>query len=315
MAEILLRWSPQFSSPVPRRWLILGSIFAAAILVSWLILSYAVARRLTQRNRPPFPEPIPAVSWGKFEPIRLKTRDGQELGAWLAEGDDEEAPTVLMLHGNGASRSASLGRASIWASEGFSVLLVSLRAHGDSSGEFNDIGYGARNDVIAAVDFLDKRRPGRRVIIHGKSLGAAAATFASRQLAHRVAGYFLESPYQDLKKAVRNRTENSLPPVLDWIAYRGLLLVAPFILPELEKIAPVEAIGGIPADVPVWILAGGKDRSARPEEARALFDRVRSHGKLVLFERGAHMNFPEVEPERYRQVLLSFLQPFRPQPE
>src|SRR4051794_32371131 len=292
-----------FSRHLSRRRLTLGLACAGLLLASWLLASLAVAHRLTRRDRPPFPEPVPAVTWGKFESVRLKTRDGLDLGAWLVRGAEDEAPSVLLLHGNGASRSARLGRASIWASQGLSVLLVSLRAHGDSSGEFNDIGYGARNDVLAAVDFLSRRRPGRPVIIHGTSLGAAAATFASRHLARRVAGYLLESPYQDLKIAVRNRTEISLPPVLDWIAYRGLLLVAPLILPELEKIAPVKAIAGIPAGVPVLILAGGEDRNARPEEARALFERVRSHGRLVLFDRGGHMNFPEVAPERYREEL------------
>jgi pimeloyl-ACP methyl ester carboxylesterase len=92
------------------------------------------------------------------------------------------------------------------------------------------------------------------------------------------------------------------------------LLVAPLVLPDLEKIAPVEAIAGVPADVPVLILAGGEDRSARPEEARAIFERVRSHGRFVLFENGGHMNFLDLEPERYRQVLLSFARTFTLRP-
>ena len=37
------------------------------------------------------------------------------------------------------------------------------------------------------------------MIVDGNSMGAAAAVFAGRELAHRVRGYILESPYQDLK--------------------------------------------------------------------------------------------------------------------
>ena len=63
----------------------------------------------------------------------------------------------------------------------------------------------------AAVEFLEKRRPGRPLIVSGNSMGSAAAVFAAKELGHRVQGYILESPYQDLKVAVWNRLDNSLP--------------------------------------------------------------------------------------------------------
>ena len=84
------------------------------------------------------------------------TRDGQDLGAWLVPGTDD-GPSVLLLHGNGGSRANCLDRAAILAGQGCTVLLVSLRAHGDSTGDFNDIGYSARHDIIAAIDFLEGR--------------------------------------------------------------------------------------------------------------------------------------------------------------
>ncbi len=109
------------------------------------------------------------------------------------------------------------------AAQGCSVLMISLRAHGDSTGDFDDMGYCARNGIVASVEFLERRRPGKPIIVHGLSMGGAAAVFAASELAHRVQGYILDSPFRDLKLAVRNRTENALPPLLDRIAYMGLL--------------------------------------------------------------------------------------------
>jgi uncharacterized protein len=123
--------------------------------------------------------------------------------------------------------------------------MISFRAHGDSTGEINDIGYSARHDVIAAVAFLEQRRPGKPILVHGTSLGSAAAAFASGELAGRVRGYVLECPYRDVKSAVWNRTREYLPPVLDVIAYAGLRLVAPLVLPDLDQMAPVFAVGGV----------------------------------------------------------------------
>jgi len=276
------------------------------LLAVWLILSWAVAYRLTHRRHRPFAEPVPAVAWGAFESHRFSTADGHEIGAWYAQGR-EDAPSVLLIHGNKGSRWNSLGRAEMLAKEGCSVLLISLRAHGDSTGEFNDIGFGARKDVVAAVGFLERRRPGKPIVVLGTSMGGAAALFAAGELGGRVRGYVLESPYRDLKVAVRNRTENELPPVLDWIAYRGLLAVSPLVLPHLERISPLEAIADVPADVPVLILAGADDLVARREEADALLDRVRSHGEILTFPGANHVRMLETDPARYRRALLDFV--------
>jgi alpha-beta hydrolase superfamily lysophospholipase len=200
-----------------------------------------------------------------------------------------------------------LSRAELLASQGCAVLPVSLRAHGDSSGEINDIGYSARHDVVAAVEFLERERPGRPILIQGASMGAAAAIFASAELGDRVSGYILEAPYLDLKVAVRNRTRNALPIGLEWVAYQGMVTVAPYILPDLDQISPREAISGIPEQTPVLIITGGEDRKTTPEQVEVLFDKVRSHAKLVVFEKAGHLHYHETDLERYRSEVLGFV--------
>ena len=245
------------------------------------------------------------ASWGSIEDQRLRTSDGQDLGAWFVEGAPD-FPSLLLLHGNKGSRANSLKRAEFLATAGYSVLMISLRAHGDSTGEFNDLGYSARHDVMAAVEFLEQRRPGHPIAVLGVSLGSAAAVFASGELGTRIRGYILESPYRDLKTAVWNRTRAYLPPALSHLSYAGLRIVAPAFLPQLEQISPLRAIEGIPSEVPVLILAGAMDPLARPEEAQALLARVSKHGRLVLFPRADHNNLFASDPDEYRRTVLEF---------
>ena len=86
--------------------------------------------------------------------------------------------------------------------------------------------------------------------------------------------------------------------------YEGLRAVSPFFLPNLEEIAPLRATDGIPSDVPVLIMAGLTDRLARPDEAKALFDRVASHGELAFFPGADHNNLFPSAPDRYRRMVL-----------
>jgi pimeloyl-ACP methyl ester carboxylesterase len=238
-----------------------GLIITAVLAVVWLLSSLAVAYALTCRHGPRTAEGTPEISDWELESHRLKTSDGEELGAWFVEGM-KDGPSVLILHGHKGRRWNSLRLGRLLSLHGCSILMISHRAHGDSTGEFDDVGYSARRDVLAGVELLERRRPGRPVIVDGNSLGSAAAIFAAGELGHRVAAYILESPYQDLKIAVWNRIENALPRGLSHVAYGGLRLVSPLFLPHLDAISPVNAIGAIPADVPVLILAGGRPPGA-----------------------------------------------------
>ncbi|MFO0957810.1 MAG: alpha/beta fold hydrolase [Isosphaeraceae bacterium] len=288
-----------------RRRIVRVAALAGMALACWLVGSLAATYRLTHRKAATYPEPPPEVAWGPLESHRIATADGQQIGAWYAEGLGK-GPSVLLLHGNGGSRQSSLGRASMLAGEGCSVLMITLRAHGDSTGDFHDIGYSARHDVVAAVEFLRRRRPDRPLIVQGVSLGAAAALFAAGELGDSVAGYILESPYSDLKTATWNRTNAYLPPIVDRAAYLGLRMTAPLLLPDFEAIAPIRGIDRIPASVPILILAGDADRLARPEEARAFFERARSHARLEWFEGAGHVDLAHNDPGRYRELVLNF---------
>ena len=216
-----------------RCWLKRSLVTASVLVVAWLAVSAVVAYKLTRRPHAPFAEPAPAVSWATIEPLRLRACDDVEIGAWFMPGSDE-GPSVIVLHGYGRCRRDSLGLAEMLAHEGYSVLAITLRAHGDSGGDVNDIGYSARHDVVAAVDYLEQRRPGRPIFVQGESLGAATAIYAGGELQTRVAGYILECPFRDIRSAVRNRTTAFLPFPLSDIAYAGLDVVGPIFLPNIE---------------------------------------------------------------------------------
>jgi alpha-beta hydrolase superfamily lysophospholipase len=281
-----------------------------SVLALWLGISLLFVYVLTRRPHARFAEPVPSVSWGILEEHHLHTRDGETLGAWFYRGP-KNGPSVVILHGNRGCRGDGLTAAEFYAGQGCAVLLVSLRAHGDSTGEVNDLGYSARHDVVVAVEFVEKERPGRPVILNGTSMGAAAAIFASAELGERISGYVLESPYRNLHQAVRNRTEHYLPPILDRVAYIGVALVGPLVLPEADRIAPIDHVEGIPVSVPVLFLGGSKDERARPFEVQELGDKIAAHAQVVFFEGAGHERLIRAKPQKYAEAVVPLLRAVR----
>lgn len=278
------------------RWIILGTLLG--LLVGWLGSSYLVARYFVSRHSPPYVEKLPVIEGMTFTEHRLTTRDQQTIGSWFVEGP-AGSPVVLLVHGHHADRSANLSRARLFHELGCGCMLITMRGHGDSTGDLDDFGYGGRLDVMAAIEFLKMQAPGRPILLVGMSAGAAAVCFAAGEPDIEVAGVVMEQPYQDMHIAVKRRTDLFLPSALSYVAYTGLLMMGKVVLPHYDEISPCNAVLRIPAKVPIWILTAGKDNRAYPEEAKAIFDRASNHAELVLFPEAGHESLLEHDPQKY----------------
>jgi len=281
------------------RWIIFSTLLS--LLVGWLGSSYLVARYFVSRHSLPYVEKLPVIEGMIFTEHQLTTRDQQTIGSWYVQGP-AGSPVVLLVHGHHADRSACLSRARLFHELGCGCMLITMRAHGDSTGDLDDFGYGGRLDVLAAIEFLKKQAPGRPILLVGMSAGAAAVCFAAGEPGIEVAGVVMEQPYLDMPTAVKRRTDLFLPSVLSYVAYTGLLVMGKVVLPHYDEISPFNAVMRIPVRVPIWILAGMKDNRADPTEAKAIFDRAIHHAVLTVFPEAGHESLLEHDPQKYRDL-------------
>ena len=122
-----------------------------------------------------------------FEDVTFPSRDPRAyvLHAWWVPADRNDAPAIILVHGQSSCRRdpVLLLPAGMLHRNGFSVLLVDLRDHGDSEVEDGHYANGTEEylDVLGAWDWLTsvKAIPAARVGLLGESLGAAVATIAA----------------------------------------------------------------------------------------------------------------------------------------
>ena len=279
-------------------------------LAFWLAFSAWLARHYVARPALPYSEPAPALDWVTLDEARLTASDGEQIGFWFAPGpttSTDDTPTVLSLHGNTGDRGAMIPVLKLFHEAGFPTAAITFRAHGDSTGDYNDIGYGGRLDVIAAVVEIERRRPGKPIVVQGSSLGAAAAIYAAADLGPRVKGYILECPFRDITTAVENRLRLTLPWGARQAVEEGLRLLAPAMIPTLEHMQPIRAIDAIPAEIPVLMISGGRDKLATPAESVALHAKIAGHAELHFFEDAGHDLYARHDPVRYRSLAVPFV--------
>ena len=268
-----------------RRWRWRGLAAVVVLVVGWLGSSFAVADRLTRRHGAPAGD-APEVPFARTETVALLARDGARVPGWAFDVQGARG-TVVLLHPNGGTAASMREVAELWAELGWASLALTLRAHGEAEGARNDVGWSARLDVVAGVEWAVSRRAGP-VIVHGVSLGAAAACLAApehgERARRRIVGHVLEAPYVDLVSAVEARTTRELAWPLGTVAAVGLRLVAPQFIGDLARIAPLGAAPELAGSV--LLLSGLLDTRAPAAGTRRFAAVLGTRATLVERELG-----------------------------
>jgi pimeloyl-ACP methyl ester carboxylesterase len=181
------------------------------------------------------------------EPVALQmAANNGVVSGWLARGK-EGLGVVLLLHGVRADRRDMVGRAKFLNRLGYSVLLIDLPAHGESSGARITYGFREAEGVKAALGYLSQRFPSEKIGVIGVSLGAASLVLSNPKPAP--SAVVLESMFPTIEEAVDDRLNLHL-------GFQGSLL-APLILRQLslwlgvtaEDLHPITALASVQAPV------------------------------------------------------------------
>ncbi len=130
----------------------------------------------------------------------------------LAYSDEGDGPLVVCVPGLGDLRQEYRFLAPVLVEEGFRVVALDLRGHGESSIGWDDVSAEAiGGDILALIDHL---RAGRALVV-GTSMAAGAAVWAAAEEPEAVSGVVLIGPFvRDLGSPTRQRLTRALFRVL-----------------------------------------------------------------------------------------------------
>jgi alpha-beta hydrolase superfamily lysophospholipase len=245
-----------------------------------------------------FSAPAPA------QEVALTASDGIRIAATYWPGKRADAPAALLLHGLGATRSQVAGNATWLADQGFAVLALDFRGHGQSGEAAHAFGLTESRDARAGFDWLKAKQQGAPVGVLGISLGGAAALLGDGGPLPAQA-FVLQAVFPDIRDAIRNRFAVLLPMPLasllePLLSYQSVprFHVGP------EQMRPVAKIGEIAA--PSLIVDGAQDRFTPPAETRQLFDAAPAPKEMLVLEGRDHAQSSFVETPDYREKLRAF---------
>jgi pimeloyl-ACP methyl ester carboxylesterase len=196
-----------------------------------------------------------------------------------------------------------LPRAELLSSHGFSVLLIDLQGHGETPGAAITWGSRESADVRAALGWLKRTAPSRRIGAIGYSLGGAAILLGPQPSGFDAV--VLEAVYPRITRAIENRIRlraGSLAPALTPLLIVQLqprLHISPR---DLEPIRSIDRLGS-----PVLVVAGSLDQHTTLAESEELFRAAVQPKRLWVISGAHHQDFLSFDPTSYEIEVLGFL--------
>lgn len=279
----------------------------AVLLLTLLILYVALLLAVSWISLHPLRIPIflsPGALGLPQESVSFTSQDGVSLKGWWVAHEDPEAVAVL-AHGFMMNRAEPTPMAKRLYEAGFSCLLFDFRRHGSSGGSISTVGWAERHDVSAAIAIARSRYPGKKIVVWGSSMGAAASALAvAHEQECQVDALILDSAYSRLVDATGGWWQTFVGP---WIT---VLLMPTWILgwlftridprgvdvaDALSKIRqPVLLMHG-DADLIVPLAAAKRNLKANPE------------AELVVFEGVQHSQPRWLQTASYDASVMAFL--------
>lgn len=270
---------------------VVGVLPLAAAGYAWWVTGELVAPRPREAGPPP----------NGFREVSFASDSGARLSGWRHQGTPGRG-VVVLLHGIRTSRRSSMARAKLFLEAGYSTLVFDLRCHGESTGECVTLGWLERLDARSAVRYAKSWRPDEPVVVVGFSLGGAAAALASPL---EVDAMVLEAVFPTIRQAIDNRTRSRF----GWLGPAASLLLESQLWPRVgvrcEQLRPVAHMDRL--GCPVLIVGGSQDRHTTPAQTRALYEAAAGPKELVWFYGLGHRNYAHWQPERYRELVVGFV--------
>ena len=235
-----------------------------------------------------FPDRVHEFSPGTmhmhYEDVFFQTGDGKKLHGWFFPGKPA-SPVLIFFHGNAGNISHRLDNVSRLLEQDLRVFIFDYRGYGKSSGRPSE--KGVYRDGLAAYDYLleKKQVPPEKIILFGRSLGAAVAAEVALKRKARV--LIMESAFTSTKDMARTM------PLF--------ALLSPFLPANYNNMKKVAQLR-----IPLLIIHGRRDDIVPFAMGQRLYEAARPPKFFYPLEGAGHNDTFVVGGPAYFQTLSQF---------
>jgi fermentation-respiration switch protein FrsA (DUF1100 family) len=278
-------------------------VLLVTLLLAYFGVGFLVLLWMTSPRRKS-PLATPASGGLAYKEIELRSTDGVRLSAWWVPAEGSSLAAVLVPGWTGYKFDEHLLQTiTVYHRAGYGVLMLDLRAQGESGGSRRTLGYREVRDVHGALGWLQRQGYALdQVVLHGWSMGGATAMRAAP--GKGLAAVVEEAGYGDLPLLLKDK-------IPEFIRFGGLLrpaiLLAGRLFPDFdpwEVVPKIDAATLSDEGVPLFIIHSTEDDIVPYEQARIL---AAAYPEATVWKLEGYGHVEAYEHPEYAQRLRAFL--------
>lgn len=253
----------------------------------------------------------PVGEWLKGQPleeVNILSRDGLKLHAYYLPAGSPSNKLAIIHHGFTSKALDNAAHAMFFHQLGYGVLLLDLRAHGESEGKYVGFGILDRFDTLEWVRYCRKRF-GRniRIVLHGTSMGGATVlmTLGFPEIQKTVTAVIADCGYtspSDIFSHVIKKNYHLPPaPILKTTNVAAKSLAGY----RYDDYSTVDALKD--NQVPVLFIHGSEDKFVPTWMSQKNYDVCPSKKKLLFVEHAGHGSSVFENRSLYEETEKEFL--------
>ena len=268
-------------------------------VVLWLILVSLLTFYMSIRPAKMITNLLPSDFSLKYEEVTFKSTDGINLSGWFLPNNKTKS-AIIVMHGYPAEKGDLLGIA-IFLSKDFNVFLFDFRYFGKSEGSYTTAGYLEKNDLLGAIEYLQKEKNITKIGLYGFSLGGAVALSANHQ---NVRAIVTDSTYSKLSSMIE-RSYRVLFIFKYPLTYLTKFYGKLFLGIDIGEASPVDSIKN--AKVPILLIHAEKDSEIPLKEAYLLKE-ANPKAELWIIKNADHGMSYASNVGKYEEKVIGFFE-------
>lgn len=238
--------------------------------------------------------------------VYIKSFDGLRLyGALLENYSDKIVICVHGFTGSGKKDFASLAQA--YYKNGYNVLLVDNRAHGQSEGKYVGFGVLDRLDLRNWVKYVINRFGSNvQVFLHGISMGAATVLMASSIMPKNVRGIIADcgftSVYEIFEYVLKRDYHLPKFPII-YLTNIMSKIRAGYGYKDVNTTAEIAR-----SDIPILFIHGENDEFVPLWMTMKNYSHCKAYKELFIVRESEHAESHYIDKKGYERRILTFIE-------
>jgi len=237
------------------------------------------------------------IGLAHFEDIVFQTPDGVAAHGWYVPASN--GAVVILAPGLGGERDGMFGDAAILARHGYGVLMYDSRQC-NAPGAKNTIGYAETNELLGAVEYLNRRDARLHIGALGFSEGGTVVVRGAAR-DDRIRAAVAEGGYHDLVQHIYHG--NQSPLVRRWVEWQVLMFYRLDTGIDPAQVSPATDIERI-SPRPILLIYG--ENEVERGGASLLYEAAREPKELWIVPNAGHGGYINAAPHEYERRVIAF---------